>query len=387
MNRTNQNLLSLACDGVQGLKPYEAGKPIEELEREYGISNVVKLASNENPLGTSQKVRDVIAHAVSNIALYPDGNAFYLKEAIATHLSQPTATAVPHIAADNITVGNGSNDVLEIIARCFANQNTEVIYSQHAFAVYPIVTQAVGARHVVTPAKDWGHDLEAMANAISAKTRLIFIANPNNPTGTWLNAEALYAFLSKVPENVIVVVDEAYHEYLHQKAYASAINWLDEFPNLIITRTFSKAYGLAGLRIGYSVSHPAVSDILNRVRQPFNVNSVALVAARAALSDTEFLNASVKLNDAGMKQLTAAFKEMSLAYIPSVGNFVCVAVGEDGGCVYEALLKKGVIVRPVTAYQMPGYIRVSVGSADQNAFFISALAEVLAQMRQGAPGP
>jgi len=384
MSKTVENLLSLACAGVQGLKPYEAGKPIEELEREYGVSNVVKLASNENPLGTSEKVREAIRKCIDDIALYPDVNAFYLKKAIAEHLSMPVSTPVSvpakKIASENITVGNGSNDVLEIIAHCFADQNAEVIYSQHAFAVYPIVTQAVGAKHVATPAKNWGHDLDAMANAITDKTRLIFIANPNNPTGTWLDEKSLYSFLSKVPENIIVVVDEAYHEYLDEADYSSAVNWIGEFPNLIVTRTFSKAYGLAGLRIGYGVSHPVVTDILNRVRQPFNANSLALAAAEVALSDTAFLEQSVKVNKSGMAQLTAAFQQMSLDYIPSVGNFVCVDVKTDGSVVYEALLKEGVIVRPVGSYQMPDYIRVSIGSHSQNAVFISALQKVLNEM-------
>ena len=379
--KISDNLLSLACDGVQGLKPYEAGKPIEELEREYGVSNVVKLASNENPLGTSKKVRDAVESCINGIALYPDGNAFYLKAAIAEHLSSTGQS----IHSENITIGNGSNDVLEIIAHCFADHcfaghKAEVIYSQHAFAVYPIVTQAVGAKHVVTPAKDWGHDLDAMVNAITHKTRLIFIANPNNPTGTWLDAETLRAFLSKVPESVIVVVDEAYHEYLDHPDYASAVNWINEFPNLIVTRTFSKAYGLAGLRIGYGISHSVVADILNRVRQPFNANSFALAAAQAALSDADFLNESVKVNKEGMHQLTAAFEKMSLDYIPSVGNFVCVDVKFSGNVIYEALLKKGVIVRPVTPYQMPNFIRVSVGSQAENAIFIASLSEVLSEM-------
>jgi len=376
MNKIDKTLLSLACGGVQGLKPYEPGKPIEELEREYGISNVVKLASNENPLGISAKVKKVIQDNIDDLSLYPDGNAFYLKAAIAKHLSSPEQT----IATENITVGNGSNDVLEIIAHCFADHNAEVIYSAHAFAVYPIVTQAVGAKHVATPAINWGHDLDAMAAAINEKTRLIFIANPNNPTGTWLTAKALHDFLAKVPDSVIVVVDEAYHEYISEAAYSSALDWLNEFPNLIVTRTFSKAYGLAGLRIGYGVSHPAVTNILNRVRQPFNANSLALAAAETALSDTDFLEKSVEVNNRGMRQLTQAFGEMSLEYIPSAGNFVCVDTKTDGNKVYEALLKKGVIVRPVGPYRMPNHLRVSVGSEADNGVFISSLKSVLSEM-------
>lgn len=369
-------LLSLACGGVQGLKPYEAGKPISELEREYGVSNVVKLASNENPLGTSKKVREAIESCIDDIAQYPDGSAFYLKNAIAEFLTNDSQP----IHENNIIIGNGSNDVLEIIAHCFADQSAEVIYSQHAFAVYPIVTQAVGAKHVATPALNWGHDLNAMANAISEKTRLIFIANPNNPTGTLLDGKSLHSFLSTVPDNVIVVVDEAYHEFVEDAGYQSALNWISEFPNLIVTRTFSKAYGLAGLRVGYGVSHPVVTNILNRVRQPFNANSIALAAAQAALSDEDFLSESVKVNKEGMRQLTEAFTKMSLEYIPSAGNFVCVDIKADGKIVYEALLRKGVIVRPVGPYQMPNHIRVSVGSSSENAIFITALKDVLDEL-------
>ncbi|MDH3326322.1 MAG: histidinol-phosphate transaminase, partial [Gammaproteobacteria bacterium] len=284
------------------------------------------------------------------------------------------------ILPENITIGNGSNDVLEIIAHSFADHNAEVIYSQHAFAVYPIVTQAVGAKHVMTPAINWGHDLDAMVNAITDKTRLIFIANPNNPTGTWLSAKSVHSFLSQVPDNVIVVLDEAYHEFIEHEDYLSAIDWISEFPNLIVTRTFSKAYGLAGLRIGYGISHPAVTNILNRVRQPFNANSIALAAAMAALDDKDFLHKSIEVNNQGMQQLTDAFKEMSLDFIPSVGNFVCVDVKMNGNIIYEELLKKGVIVRPVGLYQMPDHLRVSVGSSAGNARFITALKEVLAEL-------
>ena len=369
-------LQSLACQGVQGLKAYEPGKPIEELEREYGLTDVVKLASNENPLGISSNVKSAIEKAISDISLYPDGNAFYLKQAIANKLSNETITLVEN----NITVGNGSNDILEIIAHCFADQNAEVIYSQHAFAVYPIVTQAIGAAHVVVPASHWGHDLDAMSEKVTDKTKLIFIANPNNPTGTWLKKNALYNFISNIPRHVIVVVDEAYHEFLDEKDYSSALSWLSEFPNLIVTRTFSKAYGLAGLRVGYSLSHPAISDVLNRVRQPFNVNSIALAAATAAIKDDVYLQKSVDINKKGMAQLVTAFEAMGLSYIPSVGNFVCIDVGCEGNLVYESLLKKGVIVRPVGPYQMPNFIRVSVGLEDQNTKFISALKSVLNEL-------
>lgn len=366
---SDEVLFSLAVEGVQALKPYEPGKPLEELEREYGITEAVKLASNENPLGMSAKAKEAIIAESNNVSFYPDGNAFYLKQALALQL--------PGIDESQITVGNGSNDILEIIARCFANQDSAIMYSQHAFAVYPIVTQAIGATHQMIAAKNWGHDLAAMRHAINNKTKIIFIANPNNPTGTYLDSKDLLLFLKSVPKNIIVVIDEAYHEYVTQETYESAMHWVNDFDNLIVTRTFSKAYGLAGLRIGYSVSHAAITNILNRVRQPFNVNSLALAAAQAALSDQAFIADAVAINNKGKKQLYQAFEEMGLSYIPSEGNFISLDVERDVDVVNEALLKKGVIIRPVAAYQMPTYIRVSIGTEKENARFIETLREVL----------
>ena len=273
------DLLTLATPGVSGLQPYQPGKPIDELQRELGVDEIIKLASNENPVGPGQHVLDVIA-ATTDLSRYPDGNGFKLKQALANKHS---------IAADCITLGNGSNDILEMVARAFVTNEHQVIYSQHSFAVYPIVTQAVGAEHVVIPAKDWGHDLAAMLDAVTDKTRLMFIANPNNPTGTWVNSLELKSLIENVPEHVIVLVDEAYFEYARSEAnYPDSSLWLNEFNNLIVTRTFSKAYGLAGLRIGYGLSHPDIANLLNRVRQPFNNNSLALVAAEAALQDKEY---------------------------------------------------------------------------------------------------
>jgi len=366
---SDETLFSLAVEGVQALKPYEPGKPLEELEREYGISEAVKLASNENPLGMSNKAKEAVITASNEISLYPDGNAFYLKQALSEQLQ--------NISESQITVGNGSNDILEIIARCFASQDSAIMYSQHAFAVYPIVTQAIGATHQMVAAKDWGHDLSAMRHAISDKTKVIFIANPNNPTGTYLDSNELLAFIKSVPENIIVVVDEAYHEYVTQMSYESAVNWVNDFNNLIVTRTFSKAYGLAGLRVGYCVSHTAITNILNRVRQPFNVNSLALAAAQAALNDQAFIADAVAINNQGKEQLYNAFDRMNLSYILSEGNFISLDVKQDVNAVNEALLKKGVIIRPVAAYQMPTYIRVSIGTKIENERFIEALTEVL----------
>ncbi|MBS1236578.1 MAG: histidinol-phosphate aminotransferase [Proteobacteria bacterium] len=359
--------LKLAVPGVRGLQPYVPGKPIEELEREYGVTNVIKLASNENPLGPSPKALAAAQVALPEIARYPDGGGFALKRALAAKLS---------VLPEQITLGNGSNDILEFAARAFVTAQDEVIFSQHAFAVYPIVTRAVDAHAVEVPARDWGHDLTAMHAAITARTRLIFIANPNNPTGTWLRRAALEEFLDMVPANVIVVVDEAYFEYVEESDYPDTIAWLARYPNLICARTFSKIYGLAGLRVGYGVSSPAIADILNRVRQPFNVNSIAQAAALAALDDDVHLDKARRVNADGMRQLVQGFEQLGLDYIPSAGNFVCVEVGEAGR-VYEQLLRAGVIVRPVANYGMPRHLRVTVGLANENQRFLDALKAAL----------
>lgn len=364
------DLLALATKGVAGLQPYSGGKPIEELQRELDLDEIIKLASNENPLGPSQKVLDAIASS-TELSRYPDGNGFSLKKALADK---------HNIDPDKITLGNGSNDVLEMVARAFVTTEHEVIYSQHSFAVYPIVTQAVGAKHVVVPAKDWGNNLPAMLAAISDKTRLIFIANPNNPTGTWLNSDELKNFLENVPEHVIVLLDEAYFEYaINEEKYPDGSLWLNEFKNLIVTRTFSKAYGLAGLRIGYGLSHPDIANLLNRVRQPFNNNSLALVAAETALQDEQYIKHSVEVNYSGMEQLISAFDEMSLKYIPSKGNFICVEFEQSTEELYQKLLASGVIVRPVANYGMPNHLRVSIGTETENNRFISELAKILSK--------
>lgn len=369
---TTTNFLSMALAGVQALRPYQPGKPLEELEREYGITEAIKLASNENPLGPSPKALACIKDELNDLARYPDGNGFALKSKLASKLK---------VNANQITLGNGSNDVLELLARAFVGVDDEVIFSQHAFAVYPIVTQVVGGKAVITPAKDWGHDLDAMREAVTDRTRLIFVANPNNPTGTWLTGNELKTFIASVPSNVLVVMDEAYFEYaihddMNADGYVSALSWLSEFNNLVITRTFSKAYGLAGLRIGFSVSNSQVADVLNRVRQPFNVNSLAMSAAEAALDDAEFIEQSVTTNAKGMQDLVTAFSSMNLDYIPSVGNFICVKVG-DGAAIYEALLREGVIVRPVANYEMPEYLRITIGTDKENSRFISALSKIV----------
>lgn len=375
LTRMASNPLDLAAPGVRGLKPYQPGKPLEELEREYGVREAVKLASNENPLGPSPAALAALRGLEGGLARYPDGNAFGLKQALSRHLE---------VDAAQITLGNGSNDVLELIARAFLTPADEAVFSEFAFAVYPLAIQAIGARAVMTPSRDWGHDLEAMQAALTERTRLVFIANPNNPTGTWLEAAALEAFLAAVPSHVIVVVDEAYHEYAAAPAtgaegYASLLDRVERHPNLIVTRTFSKAYGLAGLRVGYAVSSPAVADLLNRVRQPFNVNSLAQAAAVAALEDAEHIARSVALNAEGLRLLGEGLVWLDLRWIPSAGNFLSVDVGENAPGVYEALLRQGVIVRPVSGYGMPRHLRVTVGTAEQNRRLLAALESALQQ--------
>ena len=364
----------LAAPGVRGLTPYAPGKPIAELEREYGVSDIIKLASNENPLGPSPQALEAARTALADIALYPDGAGFELKAALARKHA---------VAANCITLGNGSSEVLDLVARTFLTPGSESVYDEHSFAMYPIVTQAAGAAGRVAKAHDgthgprYGHDLAALRAAVNANTRVVIIANPNNPTGTWLPSTQLEAFIRDLPEQVIVVVDEAYFEYVEEPDYPDTTRWLAHYPNLIVTRTFSKAYALAGLRAGYALSHPAVADLLNRVRQPFNLNSVAQAAARAALDDTAHLAAAVRVNREGMRQLTDACAELGLDYIPSVGNFICIDVGRPGATVYEGLLRAGVIVRPVANYGLPNHLRVTIGTTVQNERFLAALARVL----------
>lgn len=364
------DFLALARPGVQRLSPYVPGKPVEELAREFGLrpQDIVKLASNENPLGPSPAVKKAIEAALPELTRYPDGNGFALKQALATKLGVPTAS---------ITLGNGSNDILELVTRAFVGPEHEVIFSDHAFAVYPIVTQAVGATAVSVPAKDWGHDLPAMAAAISDATRMIFIANPNNPTGTWIERVELEAFLAQVPETVMVVLDEAYTEYVETDDVPNGMDYLAQYPNLLVSRTFSKAYGLAALRVGYGVSSPQIADALNRVRQPFNVNSLALAAALAALQDEAYLIESRRINRLGMQQLEDGSALMGLSWIPSRGNFLAIDLGREAAPVFQALLREGVIVRPVANYGMPNHLRVTVGLPEENQRFLDVLKQVL----------
>lgn len=356
--------------GVAGLHPYQPGKPLSELEREYGISDAVKMASNENPLGPGARVHDALTEGLGELSRYPDGNGFALKAALANSTG---------VAQQQITLGNGSNDVLDLIARAFLSPGRSAVYSRFGFVVYPIAIQACGAVARVADDREFGHDLAAMRALVDDTTSLVFIANPNNPTGTWLRRSELESFIHELPREVIVVVDEAYFEYVYEADYPNALEWLDRYPNLIVTRTFSKIHALAGLRVGYALSHPAVADLLNRVRHPFNVNSVAQAAAIAALGDEDHIRESVALNDRGLALMTELCNELKLGYIPSVGNFLTIDMGQAAGPVYENLLREGVIVRPVGNYGMPNHLRVSVGLDAENTRFADALRKVLGQ--------
>jgi histidinol-phosphate aminotransferase len=361
------DLCELSPSYVRSIAPYQPGKPIAELAREMGLDErtIVKLASNENPRGIGPRTRAAIEAAIGDIARYPDGNGFELKHALAKRYG---------VDMGSIVLGNGSNDVLELVALAFLGPGRAAVYSQHAFAVYPLATQARGARSIVVPAKNYGHDLEAMARAIDDETYVAWVANPNNPTGTFARHEEVEAFLKRVPERVLVVLDEAYNEYLTPDLRSDTVKLIKRHPNLVVTRTFSKAYGLAGLRVGYALAHASVADVMNRVRQPFNVNSIALAAARAALDDMEFVARSYAENLQGLKRLEEGSRALGLQYIPSHANFMTIRVGKAAE-IYKRLLRRGVIVRPVGgAYGLPEHLRVTVGTAEENERFLAALA-------------
>ena len=364
------DIARLAPAHVRAIAPYIPGKPIAETARELGIpeADILKMASNENPLGPSPKAVAAIRGALDQLHYYPDGSGFELKAALAARLA---------VRAENIVLGNGSNDVLELAARAFLTPADSAVYSRHGFMVYPLAIQAIGARHVEVPARDYGTDLDAMAAAVRADTKMVFVANPNNPTGTFNSWEAIRAFLERVPPRVLVVLDEAYGEYLPDPLQSPTPGWLARFPNLVVSRTLSKAYGLAGLRVGFGLAHPDVAEVMNRVRQPFNVNHLAMVAACAALGDAEFIARTREVNAAGLQQLARGFEQLGLEFIPSVANFVTVRVG-DAARVYQALLSEGVIVRPIAGYGMPGHLRVTVGLPAHNERFLAALGRALA---------
>lgn len=368
--------LTLAAPGVGALRPYQPGKPTAELERELGLRDTVKLASNENPLGPPPSALAALQRVAPELALYPDGNGHDLKRRLAEELSVPP---------DRITLGNGSNDVLVLLAETFLQPGLEAVYSQYGFAVFALATQATGAMARVAPARaaddaqPLGHDLDAMAGCFSPRTRLVFVANPNNPTGSWLQADELRAFIARVPAHAIVVVDEAYVEYvLGVEGFASALPWLEEFPNLVVTRTFSKAWGLAGMRVGYAVSGPAVADLLNRIRQPFNVNLAAQAMALAALDDRDYLQRGLRVNREGIHGLQRTLAQLGLWHGNAAGNFLLVDTGRDAAPVYQALLQRGVIVRPVANYGLPEHLRISIGTPEQMQRLDGALRDVFA---------
>ena len=364
------DLSMLANHGIRSMQPYRPGKPVGELQRELGLTQIIKLASNESAFGASPKALDGARAALAQPYRYPDGSGFELKRRLAEF---------HNVSPDRVTLGNGSNDVLELIARVFVAPSHEVMYSQHAFIVYSLITQAIGAGSMQVPATEYGHDLAAMAAATSANCRLVYIANPNNPTGTWNGSRSIRRFLDTVPDHIIVVIDEAYCDYVDNSEYPNCIPWLENYPNLVVTRTFSKAYGLAALRIGYTLSSPMIADLMNRIRQPFNVNSVALGAALAALDDNEHIARARSLNHDGMQQLEIGLSKLGMRWIPSVGNFICVQAPAlmSGSQLFAALLRRGVIVRTIDEYELVDHVRVTIGTGDQNEYFLSALAAVL----------
>ncbi len=366
---------SLAAPGVRRLAPYLPGKPPEQLERELGIKDSIKLASNENPLGPGRAARAALESALAGVGMYPDGSGHVLRSRLAARHG---------VELQQVTLGNGSNDVLVLLAETFLTPELEAVYSQYAFAVYPIAVQAASAGARVAPAHapghamPLGHDPSAILAAIGPRTRLVYIANPNNPTGTWMSAEELDTVLCGIPPDVIVVLDEAYHEYSAGFGVPDATQWLGRYPNLVVTRTFSKAFGLAGLRVGYALSDPGVADLLNRVRQPFNVSVAGLAAATAAVDDREHLEATLRLNRDGLDRLRAGLTSLGLSVLPSAANFVLCDLHRPAAAVNEALLRRGVIARPVGNYGLPNHLRISTGTAAQNERLLAAMAGALA---------
>ena len=358
---------ALANSGVRNLTPYQPGKPVEELERELGIVSSIKLASNENPLGASKKAIAAAQEALLNAHVYPDGNCFELKQQLASVLA---------VNPEQITLGNGSENVLELIVKAYLQQNNSAVISQYAFLTIPLLIASYGATINVAPATEWGHDINAMINAIDDHTRVLFLVNPNNPTGTYINADDFRTLMDSVPPHILVVIDEAYFEYKQNADYPNSLESLDQYPNMVIVRTFSKIYGLAALRLGYAISSIEIADILNRARLPFNVNTIAAKAGCAALGDQEHVKASLLLNQQGMQQIELHLQKWGINTIPSMGNFVTFEV-ENAAQIYQKLLLEGVIVRPLNAYDMPNHIRVTIGTQEQNARFLTALQKIL----------
>lgn len=362
--------IALTVPGVQSLKPYQPGKGIAELERELGVSNIVKLASNENPRTVGSPVWDAIKEILPDLSRYPDGGGYRLKQALAEQLG---------VQPNQITLGNGSNDVLEMLARAFVQARQKVVVSEHSFAVYSLVAKAIDSELHVTPAVNWGHDLNGMRQAIDSNTRLVFIANPNNPTGTWVSKQELEAFLNSIPNHVLIVLDEAYFEYVEEEDYPNGVPLLRTYPNLVVTRTFSKIYGLAGMRIGYSISSQEIAEILNRIRQPFNVNVVGYAAAIVGLKHQEFVDESRQLNQEEMNRIYKTLEKLHLNWIPSVANFIAIELEQKAELIVQHMLKNGVIVRSVDNYGMPNHIRMTIGLEEENNRALQALQTALTE--------
>ena len=363
-----------ALECVQKLAPYQPGKPIDELAREFSfeLEDIVKLASNENPLGCSPLVGPSLASQLGEAARYPDGSGFILKSQISDKLQVPQ---------DSIILGNGSNDILEMAAMAFLNGDQSAVYSEFCFVVNKLATQGRGAEGLEVPSKEFGHDLERMLETVQDNTKIIFVSNPNNPTGTFISPEDILRFIEQVPSNVVVILDEAYYEYLPAELQSASVSWINRFPNLLVTRTFSKIYGLASLRVGYGMANPELANILNRVRQPFNVNSFGLAAAAVALKDDAFVSASVAVNNEGMKALLSSIEGLGLKYIPSYGNFLTVEFEQEGIEIYQRLLRRGIITRPVGGYNLANHLRISIGIENENTRFIEALHAVMRDLR------
>ncbi|RMF95524.1 MAG: histidinol-phosphate transaminase [Candidatus Schekmanbacteria bacterium] len=355
-------------DYILSITPYNPGKPIEEVEREFGIKDPVKLASNENPLGPSPKALNALKGYLKKASFYPDSHSYYLKQQLAAKFK---------VSENNIAVGNGSNELLEFLCRAFIKPGVSAVMADQAFMVYKMLVQATGGEKIIVPLRNHTHDLKAMLNAVRDDTRIIFIANPNNPTGTIVKEDEFEEFLFSVPEDVIIVLDEAYAEYVSDEEYPNSIEHFSRRKNLVILRTFSKIYGLAGLRIGYAIASEEIIDILNRIRQPFNVNSAAQTAALAALSDEEHINRSIEVNEAGKDFLYKELEKLNLDFVPTEANFILIDCKADCDEIFLKLLKLAVIVRPMKGYDFPTSIRVTIGTAKDNKRFISSLERIL----------
>ena len=356
----------LTTDNINNLDAYQTGKPIEELQRELGLNKIIKLASNESPLHISDSIKEALLNEFHNIQLYPDGSAYYLKEKIANKFN---------LTSRQITIGHGSSEIFDLLIRTFATgSNSEIIVSKYAFVVYQLIAQALGTKVIQAETANWSHDLKAIYSAITVNTKIIFITNPNNPTGTFISIKEIEEFLSQIDKNILVVLDEAYIEYLNNN---HSLNLLSQYPNLVITRTFSKIYGLAALRIGYSFSHPDIADLINRIRAPFNTNHLAHIAAIHALDNNSHLENSVNINDSGKEQIAHHFKKLGIEYIESYANFISFKIPKKANKIYQQLLHKGIIIRPLQSYNMPDWLRVSIGLKQDNQEFLDALRQLL----------